>query len=371
MLVSSLGVGGGEQLLLELLRTINRKAFAIQILFLRDPGPMGQEVENLGYPVVSHILRFRFDPLGVARLTRELRRAAPDILLLNNHFNTLVYGIPAARRAGIPACVNWNHETFRRYPLHRITMAIWTRFQRHIDMMVVEANKQKEYIARVNGIPDRKMTVIYNGIEPEKFSSSLTPADARRRLGLPAGCPVVSMVATLRPEKAHGVFLDAARIVLQSVPETHFLIVGDGPEKERLENSIGAGGLGDRVHLLGARRDLGDILAAVDVNTLSSNKEIFSVAALESMSAGIPMVCTDVGAMREIIMPGINGFIVEPRNPAALADAISKFLLNRDLRMTAGANARKLVLEKFTLRHMVTEFERLLSAINAGGGPAI
>lgn len=369
VLVSSLGIGGGEQMLLELLRTINRQVFSIQVLFLRSPGPVGREVAKLGYPVTSDILRFRFDPCGISRLSRELRRTAPHILFLNNHFNTLFFGMPAARRAGIPlpTCVNWNHETFRRYPLHRITMAIWTRLQRQVDIMVVVAKTQKEHIMRENGIPGRKMTVIYNAIAPEKFSSSLAATDARRRLGLPAECPVVSMIAALRPDKAPGVFLQAARIVLKSVPGAHFLIVGDGPEKERLAEIVRDTGLQEQIHLLGARRDIGDILAAVDVNTLSSDKEILSVAALESMSAGIPMVCTDVGAMREIITPGVTGFVVERRNPGALADALIKILREPDQRKKMGANARGLVLEKFTIRHMTSEFERLFEQIYARG----
>ncbi|MCX8042882.1 MAG: glycosyltransferase [Desulfobacterota bacterium] len=361
VLVSSLAVGGAEQLLLMLLDNINRHRFAVRIVFLRSPGMVGNELMSCGDEIITNVLRSRFDPVGFFRLVHLFRSAPTDVLLLINHLNTLVYGVPAARIAGVPACVNWENETFKRYPFHPFTMFCRRLFHAGVDVVVAAANGHKHYIAEVEKIPLQKIEVIYNGVEPARFRSTLPPHEARERLGIPGTSPVVSILAVLRPDKAHEVFLDAAALIRQTLPDTHFLILGDGPQRLFLEQYAAARGLSGSVHFLGFQRELADILAAVDVNMLTSKpeQETLSVAAIEAMAAGIPIVCTDVGCMDEIVIQGVTGFRVPVGDVRALAGRALEILRNPEIKERMGAACKHLVEEKLSARQMTESFEDL------------
>jgi glycosyltransferase involved in cell wall biosynthesis len=364
VLVSTLTVGGAEQVLLELLRNIDRNRFDIQVFFLQDPGIIGKELEKLDIQLTTNIRKNRLDVFTIFRLRKLFVLKKIESLLLLDHRDTLFYGVPAARLAGVCPVINWEHVTFMRYSWHRLTMFA-RRVVVHlgVDNVVAVARGHKDYIAREEKIPARKITAIYNGVDPEKFRSDLTREQARNNLGLTSAVKVVSIIAVLRPDKAHEVFLKAARKVLEQNPGTHFLVIGDGPLKARLEAQAKLAGIDEHVHFLGFRRDLHNILPAIDVNVLSSKplQETLSVAALEAMSAGIPMVCTRVGFMDEIVIDGETGYLVDVDDPVGLARKILEILDDEDLRLKMGQNARKMVDETFNIRLMTRSFENLFS----------
>ncbi len=361
VLVSSLAVGGAEQLLLMLLKHIDHDRFVTRIFFLRDPGIVGREVIELGHETVVNILSNRIDLRGIPHLVHLFRKTRTDVLLLINHLNTLLYGVISARLAGVPACINWENETFKRYPIHSLTMFFRRVLHKGIDVVVAAAEGHKQYIAEVEKIPLQKIQVIYNGVDAERFHSSLTPQQAREKLGIPADSPVISILAVLRPDKAHEIFLDAATHIRRELTTAHFLVIGDGPQRSMLELRAAKMGLSDCVHFLGFRRELADILAAVDVNTLSSKpeQETLSVAAIEAMAAGIPIVCTDVGFMNEIVIPGQTGYLVPIGDAQTLADRVLEILRNPDLKRQMSAACRRLVEQKLSASHMADAFQRL------------
>ncbi len=368
ILVSSLTIGGAEQLLLELLRNINAERFRVNICFLRTPGLLGAEILRLNFPVSTGILNSRFDPAGILRLAKLFKEQKTDLLFLINHRNTLFYGVLAAWLAGVRAIVNWQNETFLKYNYHAITMLGRRILHKGVGKVVAAAKGHGDYIATVEKIPAHKIAVIYNGVDPHRFDSSLSPGEARAKLGIPEDCPVISIIAVLRPDKAHGIFLKAAQSVLKEIPEAHFLIVGDGPERNRLTELAGELQISSSVHFLGFRRDLGAILAAVDINTLSSNpeQETLSVAAIEAMSVGVPIVCTDVGSMREVVIPGKTGFLVPVADPQALACRLLELLKDPPARKKMGEEARKLVHEELSAKKMASTFEDLFTELYKG-----
>jgi glycosyltransferase involved in cell wall biosynthesis len=228
---------------------------------------------------------------------------------------------------------------------------------------VAAAKGHGEYIAVEEKIPRSKIRVIYNGVDPKRFQSDLSRQEARARLGIPPESPVVSIVAALRPDKAHHVFLQAAQKVADAIPETHFLVIGDGPQMPFLKNLASDLKLEKQVHFLGFQRQLGDIFAAVDIDCLSSypQQETLSVAAIEAMSAGIPIVCTDVGFMDEIVIANETGFLVPVDDPAALADKIMHLLRNPAQQKYMGNQARKLMNETLSVHQMARAFEQLMT----------
>jgi glycosyltransferase involved in cell wall biosynthesis len=370
VVVSHLTVGGAEQLLLELLRHIDRQKLDIHIFFLRKPGILGKEVLDLGFPVTTDIIRSKFDLTGIFRLARLLKDFETDVVFLINHLNTLFFGVLAAKLAGVRKCINWENETFKKYPYHQLTMVGRRILHLGIDHVVAAAKGHADYIASEEKVPRRKIRTIYNGVDPRRFQSQLSPQEARIRLGIPPESPVVSIIAALRPDKAHHVFLQAASRVVEAVAESHFLIIGDGPRRSFLEDLAAELKLEERVHFLGFQRQLGDILAAVNVNCLSSypQQETLSVAAIEAMSAGIPMVCTDVGFMHEIVIPDETGFLVPVDDPEALAQKLILLLQNAKLQKQMSRNAMQMVHASLSSDQMARAFEALIGSPAAGKG---
>lgn len=362
VLVSSLHIGGAEQLLLDLLRNISTQKLDLLVCFLREPGMLGREVLKLGHRFRTHLLRSRWDPVGVLKTARLFREEKTDLLFIINHRNALFHGVLGAKIAGVPAIVNWENETFKTYSFNFLTVLNHRVLHLGVDEVVAAAMGHGDYLVAHEKIPRRKVTTIYNCVDPDKFRSNLSRAEARERLGIPADSPVVSIIGVLRPDKNHRMFLEAARRVLEEVPRARFLIIGDGPERKGLEEEAERLEIADAVHFLGFRRDLGDLLAAVDVNALSSKpeQETLSVAVVEAMSAGIPIVSTDVGFMNEVVIPEKTGYLVPVGDASSLASGILALLQDDARRLQMGREAQRLVEEQLSVQRMSDEFERLL-----------
>jgi glycosyltransferase involved in cell wall biosynthesis len=177
VIVSHLTIGGAEQLLLELLRHINRQHFDLHIFFLREPGILGKEVLQLGFPVSTGIIRSKFDLFGIFKLAKLLKENQIDVVFLINHLNTLLFGVLAAKLSGVKTCINWENETFKKYPFHKLTMLGRRILHLGIDYVVAAAKGHGDYIAVEEKIPYSKIRAIYNGVDPQRFQSDLSPQD--------------------------------------------------------------------------------------------------------------------------------------------------------------------------------------------------
>jgi glycosyltransferase involved in cell wall biosynthesis len=361
VLASSLHVGGAEQLLLEFFRRLDRSRFTPVLYLLRELGPVGEEIRALGVECRTHVQGTRAGltlPFTLAGLFARDKVAA---LMLVNHRNALLYGVPAAKLAGVKAVVNWENETFKRYRFHGLFMALRRLLSPGIDAFVAAARGHANYLVEHERVPARKVLPIANAIDPERFRSRLTREAAKAKLGIPAGRKTAGILAVLRPDKAHDLFLRAAAKVTADI-DGHFLVIGDGPMRASLEGLVRELGMEGRVSFLGFARDgLPDVLAALDLVCLSSKpmQETLSVAALEAMSTGIPMLCTRVGFMEEIVIPGETGLLVESGDLEGYADALRRLLGDDAARQAMGRRAGELVRERHTLDAMVRSFEEL------------
>lgn len=367
--VATLTIGGAEQLLLELLRRLDRDRFNPRLYCLREPGPLGLEIGALGVPVAG---RLGGGPVAaVAGLRRAFIADGVDAALFINHRNCLFYGTAAAKLSGGPVLINWQNETFKRHSHHELYMLARRGVVRNLDALVAASRGHAGYLVEVEKVPVRKVLAIPNGVDVDAFRSGLSRHEARRRLGLPEDAHVAGIMASLRPDKAHDVFLRAAALVAKDDPAARFLVVGDGPERPRLEELTARLGLTDRVTFLGFRRDMPDILAALDMAVLSSHpqQETLSVAALEAMSAGLPVVSTRVGFMDEIVIEGKTGRLTPPGDPGALAAAMAGLFAGEALRLEMGGAAKALVRANHSLDGMTRRFEDLFGELLAGRPP--
>ena len=185
--------------------------------------------------------------------------------------------------------------------------------------------------------------VIYNGVNPNR--TGVQPGEtaaARAELGLPEGSPVAGIVARLVDGKDHFTFLRAAARVHESVPDCHFLVVGEGPMRARLEEEAAALGIVNRTHFVGTRVRVAPLIDCMDVAVLSSQDlEGCSNFLLEAMALARPLVATDIGGNRELVQDGENGYLVPCRDPQAMAGAITSLLEDGQLAERMGGAGEK------------------------------
>jgi glycosyltransferase involved in cell wall biosynthesis len=227
------------------------------------------------------------------------------------------------------------------------------------DAFVAVARRQKEYLVRNEGFSASKIHVIHNGIDPHRFAPQAADPTVRSSRGIPDGAPLAGIVACLRREKSIETFLEATVLVRRQRVGAHFVIVGDGPERGRLEQTSSQLGLNDCVHFTGMCGDVRPWLHAMDVVTLVSICEAFPVSLLEAMGCGKPVVATAVGAIPEMVVHGKTGLLVAPRTPEQVASALCQLFDSAALARQMGRAARQHVENSFTLDSMVQGYESL------------
>jgi glycosyltransferase involved in cell wall biosynthesis len=248
--------------------------------------------------------------------------------------------------------------------------SIKSRLQRGIDralakvttkIVSVSSAVRDAHIAHEQLDPD-KCAVIYNGIDRWDWSDTARREfedDFRRRCGIPADAPLCIVVGRLEPPKGHDTLLQAVPFILKHLPDARFLLVGDGSLQATLEAQADRLGIRDAIVMLGARTDVRQLLSISDVAINPSHREGFSIAVLEAMAAGLPVVATDVGGNAEAVVSGESGIVVPPGEPEQLAEAVCAILDDRTYAARLGAMASRRFNEHFTLDQMIGSHELL------------
>ena len=211
--------------------------------------------------------------------------------------------------------------------------------------------------------PIDKVHTIRNGVDTQRFqplANQQERTEIRRGLGIPEDAPVGVIIAALRPEKNHEMFVSVAARVREAVPNAHFLIVGDGPCRRDIESAVQQAGANAFIHLLGNRSDTEAILGASDAFRLCSHNEASPVSILEALASGIPVVSTNVGSVHETVRVGETGFLVEPGDTNAMAQFIVGLFQDASLAKRLGAEGRRIVEETGSLDSMVTGYTELI-----------
>jgi glycosyltransferase involved in cell wall biosynthesis len=208
-------------------------------------------------------------------------------------------------------------------------------------------------------VPRAGITTIPTGVDFGRYDRSAVQGNLREELGLAADTLLVGTVAILRAKKGHAEILDAAPEVLKRFPSAHFVFAGDGPQTENLKTRIAADGLQDRIHLLGLRRDVTNVLASLDVFVLPTHQEALGTAFIEAGAMGVPAVASNVDGVPEVVLDGETGFLVPAQDGKALIEPICRLLGDPALRQTMGAKATEFVHHKFAREVMAEGMERL------------
>ena len=357
-LLTSMPVGGAETLLVNLVRRLDRARFAPELCLLKEPGPLGETLAA-EVPVHAGLLKHKWDLRVLPRLVRLFRKRQVDAIVTVGAGDKMFWGRLAGRLAGVPVIASALHST--GWPdglgkLNRLLTPI-------TDAFIAVAVPHGRFLVEEENLPANKVVVIPNGVDTDRFAPLPDDGGLRGELGLLPTAPLVGIVAALRPEKNHEMFIEVARRVRVNLPEARFLIVGDGPQRESLKQLAQTLGVGDVVHFLGSRDDVPRILAAMDVFALTSHNEANPVSILEAMSVGKPAVATDVGSVRESVIEGKSGYLVPPGDASTFAERVLRLLENPLLAREIGATGRARVIQTGSVQAMVRGYEDLLERL--------
>jgi glycosyltransferase involved in cell wall biosynthesis len=228
-----------------------------------------------------------------------------------------------------------------------------------------------------DGIPPHKIAHILTGIDPDPFLQTDGGSAVRHEFNIPSDAPLVGIIASLEPNKAQDIFLQAAAQLRPHFPNARFLLVGtdksaqggEGGAKgyfhQKLERQVEDLGLSNQVIFTGFRRDIPNILAALDILVLVSNMEALPVTIMEAMTAAKPVVATAVGGILDLVEDGQSGILVPPRNPTAVASALQRLLTNPTLAQQMGQEGRKIALRRMTVQGAVRQNEAMYEEVLA------
>lgn len=366
--ITSLGAGGAERALLNLLERTPNASRQSQVICLTGDGPTAHNIRALGVPVTLMNMQPGKASLGAAwKLRGLLRSQRPDLVQTWMYHADLLGGL-AARMAGVRAVVWGVHHADLSPQWTKpatIRVARWCgRLSRSIPARIVLAAESARAVHAGIGYAEDRMVVIPNGVDTARFRPDPQARGAvRAELGIVGDAPVVVLPARFHPIKDQRTFLQAAGTTAGSVPDAQFLLCGSGitPDNEELMGWISALGLGMYARLLGQWEDMPRLLAACDIGCLSSASEAFPLALVEMMACGLPCAATDAGDSARIIAD--TGQVAPPANPTALAGALTALLqLSPEARQALGARARQRAEQHYSIERMAQAYADLYAA---------
>ncbi|WP_373652600.1 glycosyltransferase [Schlesneria sp. DSM 10557] len=352
--ITDLDRGGAERALVQLACHLDRTHWEPHVICLGPRGVLVDELEAAGITVVCLGARgLGSTPCVLWQLVKELRRFKPAIVQ-TFLFHANILGRIAARIAGIQIVVSGVRVAERRNRWHG-WIDRWTNFL--VQTNVCVSRGVAEFSATQGGLSPRKLVVIPNAVEADKFKG--IPAADLTKLGIPASSRVCISVGRLECQKGFDVLVDAISRIKPLPADVYFLIVGDGPDADRLGQQVERLGLERQIRFLGRRDDVPELLAASQLFILSSRWEGMPNVVLEAMAAGLPVVATEVEGIAELIQDSVNGVTVRPGEAPPLAAAIESCLARPEFLASAGFESQHMIQKRFTPSVAVSSYAQI------------
>lgn len=361
-LITELDIGGAEKVLLSLVRKLDKDKYNIMVGYMKGEGNLVEDFREAGVKVFNLKMRTRVDVRAVIRLYRLLKKE--NIKIIHTHLiQADICGFLAGKGAGVPVIISTKHgpNEFRK----RFSIPVWLDgiFGNHSDRIFAVSQAVKDFLMEWEKISKDKFTVINNGIDLEEFNIDIDIPRKKEELGLSLSSKVVGSVGRLDECKGYMFFLKAMPKILEHVPEARFIFVGEGPLRSKLEKMSRELKVEQNIIFLGVRRDIPEILSAMDLFVLPSIVEGFGIVLLEAMAMGKPVIASRVGGIPEIVKDGVTGILVEPASPSDLASSIVKLLKDPLEAKRIGEAGREEVKRRFTAEAMTQKIELVYNEI--------
>ncbi len=359
--VLSLDTGGLERIVVDLVREGRRLGQEVSVVCLERAGTLAPQAEALGARVVT-VGKAPGLRLSVRRpLCEALADLRPNVLH-THQVGALFYAGPVARRLGIPVVVHTEHiNNIRKcgssFTLRQRMSWLWWWSARYARRFFCVSD---DIAAEMDGrriVPRDKLRVILNGINTEPFQEPVDRTAVRRSLNIPPDSAVVGTVGRLNEVKRQDLLIRGFARLVPERKDAHLLLVGDGPMREELGELARSLGIDRAVHFAGYQSRPEQFLGAMDVFALTSRMEGLPLAVLEAWAAGLPVVCSAVGGVPDLIAPGRNGLLFPSGDEKALVEHLRDLLNSPDRARAFGAVGRREVLTRYDLRRMAADYE--------------
>ncbi|MDH7500942.1 MAG: glycosyltransferase [candidate division NC10 bacterium] len=371
-LITSLGVGGVQHQLAKIVSSYDRSKFSPLVCCLSHKGEIGEELERKGMEVKVLGARASGSSLRTLWKLYQFLRVEPVAVLRPHKYHSALYGVLAGRMAKVPVIVPSFHlpqgtRKARRRAMIRLLSLL-------SDQVVAVSQAVAENLIAEVGVPRQRVRVIHNGVDLSDFSSLPSQEESRRRLGIPPGRWMIGAVGRMKPQKGFSYLLRSLPLLERGgLKDSGLMMVGDGPARAELEREAREVGWGAKAAFLGTRRDIPQLLPAMDLFAFPSLWEGFGTSLVEAMAAGVPVVASDLPCVREILPDPHYGLLVPPGDVQALAGAILQTWRDRALRESRAEAARERAFQCFSLNQVKEAyeglFEKLLAQKAAGGLP--
>jgi glycosyltransferase involved in cell wall biosynthesis len=364
--ITRLELGGAQQNTLYCMAHHDRERF-FPVLVAGEGGELDTEAGSIRdagvhlLPYLRHPISPFHDPPAVFRLASLFRKVGAD--LVHTHSSKAgVLGRLAARLAKVPAIVHtvhgWSFNDTQPAPIRGFYTAIERRLARFTDRLVVVSSLNREKGLALDIGRERQYRVIHSGIDIDTYRRPEKSRDqVRAELGFSEEHFVVGTVACLKQQKAPLDFVRCAAKAIRQDPGLRFFIAGDGPLRSEAEEAIREAGIGDKVRLLGWRRDVVDLYHAMDLFLLTSLFEGLPRAVLQSMAAGTPVVATSVDGTPEVVLDRVTGLLIPPGSPDEAAEAVLAIARDEPLATVLASSASAMLGDKFEIDRMVQDLD--------------
>jgi L-malate glycosyltransferase len=353
--------GGQNQVLLTVngLRAMGQRAS----LIAHPDGELRRRAAE-GLDLIPIAPRTEMDLSAAWRLSRVVKRLRPDVVHAHDAHGTAMasLGLSLGSPTPAPALIVSRRVDFH---LKRNSFSRWKH--RQVDLFIAASEAIRKMLV-ADSVPGERVITVHEGIDLEHVLAA-PPVNVHEAFWLPHRAPVVGNVAALVPHKGHRHLIEAAHLVVREMPDTRFLILGEGELREQLERQIRDHHLEKHVLLPGFRTDVIGCIKGLDLFVMSSVTEGLGTSLLDAMACSRASVATRAGGIPELVQDGRTGVLVEPRDHAAMAREIVRLLRDDGLRRQMGEAARTRVAEKFTVERMVAEtaavYERVVGRPHA------
>ncbi len=356
ILTGQLGKGGAEKGLYNLLAHADRSRFHFTVICLNPGGWWAKPIRDTGTEVVEVPENMSGTVRRCKFIVRLLRNAQPDILHSWNFYPT-AYCAVCGRVARIPVLIG----SLRNEPeiiLRKFGFKAKLIF-RSVHGFVINSQYARTLLQRIN-IKTAPLLVVYNAVEvPEITDHAHAAAVLVESWEIPRGPSLIGTVGRLIPEKNHTMFLRVLKKALESGNNVHGIIIGDGPLRKALQGEADRMRLRNNLTFTGARDNVQELLPGLSVFCLTSISEGLSNAVMEAMAAGVPVVATDVGGIRELIDDGVSGFIVPSEDTEAMVEKVMRLLDSAELRRKVGMAGREKMMREFTVERMTDRLQNV------------
>lgn len=352
-LITAFVWGGAEEAMVRIVPRLDRNKYNVTVVALKKGS--GESLFKLNKANIDTIdlrMKSKFDFSVIPKLYKLLKNKKIDILWCSL-FHATILGRITGKLAKVPIVLNWEHNErfygFHRALLNKITSSL-------SDVIIADSEKVASRLKNGLKIPLQKIEVILIGSLDLNNYYKVSAKENKTK-------QIIGSVGRLVEQKGYSYLVETAKIITERYPETEFIVAGDGPDKEKLEQLIIKAGLSDNFKLLGYQSDIPKTLSMVDIYVQPSLWEGLCITVIEAMASGLPVVATDVGGIPESVINDQTGFLVPPRDPKTLANKISILMENPKLRKKMGEKGRKIVEEKYSLDRTIVKIENILDKI--------